>query len=122
MEILDNYKEYRKHKPEYNAWANERALTEAKRINYLKKNNITPETNKSDIERAKAALNAVDVMDEYSQSRAEEMEMTIQAASSAVVQVGTCAGMVLAGLSLLSKNIQSACDIFLKTRNYPLCF
>ncbi len=116
MEILDNYKEYRKYKPEYNAWANERALTEAKRINYLKKNNITPETNKSDIERAKAALNAVDVMDEYSQSRAEEMEMTIQSASSAVAELGATAGMVLAALSLLSKNIASACDNFFKNK------
>ncbi len=116
MEILDNYKEYRKYKPEYNAWANERALTEAKRINYLKKNNITPETNKSDIERAKAALNAVDVMDEYSQSRAEEMEMTIQAASSAVTELGATAGMVLAASSLFSKNIKSACDNFFKNK------
>ena len=64
MEILDNYLQYRKNKPYYKDWANERAVQEAKRINYLKKNNIDPASQKNDIERAKTVLNAIDVMDE----------------------------------------------------------
>ena len=104
MGMVDNYREYRKNKPNYKDWSDERAQKEAKRINYLKKNNITPEQYKTDIERAKTVLHAVDAMDEFSQSRAEEMEMTVQSAQNGVTQLSSLAGFALGGLSLTSKN------------------
>ena len=121
MGIIENYKEYRKNKPQYKDWADKRAQEEAKRINYLKKNNITPDKFESDIKRAKTVLNAVDVMDEYSQSRAEEMEMTVQTAQSGVMQLSNYASLGLAALSLLSKNIREAADnLFANKKFSPL--
>lgn len=108
MGIWNNYIEYRKNKPQYKDWKETRAQQEAKRINYIKKNNITADKSKTDIERAKTVLNAVDVMDEFSQSRAEEMEATIQTAQSGIMQLASYGGIALAGLSLLSKNIRAA--------------
>ena len=119
MGIIENYKEYRKNKPQYKDWADKRAQEEAKRINYLKKNNITPDKFESDIKRAKTVLNAVDVMDEYSQSRAEEMEMTIQTTKDGIVQLASYASLGLTALSLLSKNIREAADNLLANKNRP---
>ena len=96
MGILQNYREYRENKPQYKKWEKQRETEEAKRIDYLKKNNITPDKYKADIERAKTILNAVDVMDEFSQSRAEEMEMTVKAAQNGIMQVANYGGMALA--------------------------
>lgn len=110
MGIISNYKEYRKNKPKYKDWADNRTLQEAKRLEYIKNNPINPEIKKLDTERAKTILNAVDTMDEFSQSRAEEMEMTIQAAKSAALEIGSIAGMGLTALSLASKNIRQAAD------------
>ena len=110
MGIWGNFKEYRQNKPQYKEWEKNREQQEAKRIEYLKKNNLTADKCKVDIERAKTVLNAIDVMDEFSQSRAEEMEMTVQAAKSGVAQVASYAGIGLAALSFLSKNIKGALE------------
>ena len=118
MGMVDNYREYRKNKPNYKDWSDERAQKEAKRINYLKKNNITPEQYKTDIERAKTVLHAVDAMDEFSQSRAEEMEMTVQSAQNGVTQLSSLAGFALGGLSLTSKNIKGAVDNLLSNKQF----
>ncbi len=113
MSILDNYKDYRKNKPSYNDWKEERNLQEAKRIAYLRKNGIDPNAQKADIERAKAVLNAVDVMDEFSQSKAEEMEMTVETGNSWLVGISSSIGFGLAVLSTeLNKNVKNAVESF----------
>ena len=106
--LLDNYREYRKNKPDYKEWENDRLAKEAKRVNYLKKNNINASNSTNDIERAKNILNAVDVMDEFSQSRAEEMEMTVQAAKGAISQISFYLGAGLAALSIKSQKVRDA--------------
>ena len=68
MEIINNIKTYRKHLPEYNNWSSEQEYQQAKRIEYLKRN--PDKINPDDIKRGLILLNAIDVMDEYSQSYA----------------------------------------------------
>lgn len=65
MEVYQNYKKYREYVPEYKQWKEERNNQEAKRLEYIKRN---PDAiNKDDLQRSKALLHAIDVMDEYSQ-------------------------------------------------------
>ncbi len=122
MEIWNNYKDYRKNKPSYSDWKDERDLQEAKRIAYLKKNGIDPKAQKTDIERAKAVLNAVDVMDEYSQTKAENMEFAVQGLTQTATSVSSIVGGGIACLSLLNKNVMNAVESFLdaKTKNPKL--
>ncbi len=106
METLNNYLEYRSHKGEYENWENQKNEQEAKRIAYIKRNGIDEKTRQADIARAKAVINAVDVMDEYSQTRAEDTEMAIQQISGIATQVGSMliGPIVLFGLYLAGKN------------------
>lgn len=67
MEVYQNYKKYREYVPEYKQWKEERNNQEAKRLEYIKRN---PDAiNKDDLQRSKALLHAIDVMDEYSQKK-----------------------------------------------------
>ena len=119
MEILNRYIEYRKNKPLYAVWKNERNIQEAKRINYLKNNNINPQNCKSDIERAKAVLNAVDIMDEYSQARAEDMEMVLQSVKEAALQASGYVGLIPAGLCVIfSKKVRNAIELLVKEQKF----
>lgn len=109
MGIINNYIDYRKNKPFYKEWENKNTQEEAKRINYLKKNNINAANSKEDIERAKTVLGAVDIIDEYSQSRAEEMEMTVQGFKTAAMRLASGASLLFAGLSIaLSQKVSNA--------------
>jgi len=84
MSQIQDYKEYKKYQPEYASWKQERDLNMAKKVEYLKSNPVAKDEFNKDIERAKIALNAVNVMDEYSQSKAEEMEQVTEATVSLV--------------------------------------
>lgn len=66
MEVYRNYKKYRQYVPEYEEWKKQRNLQEAKRLEYIKNN--PDAVNKDDLQRSKALLHAIDVMDEYSQN------------------------------------------------------
>ena len=106
METVNNYLEYRSHKGEYENWEKEKNTQEAKRIAYIKRNGIDERQKQEDIARAKAVLNAVDVMDEYSQTRAEDTEMAIQQIAGIVTQVASTllTPLLLLGLYLAGKN------------------
>lgn len=95
-QYFDNYLNYRKHKPDYKSWKENRENLEAKRLAYIEKNNIKPD--EADIKRTQAVLDAVDVMDEYSQSRAEDMELVVQGATQSV---GGIAAYVTMGAGFL---------------------
>lgn len=98
MEIYNNYKEYRKLKPQYAAWDKESNLQNAKRLEYLNQNPISEEQKNQDIESGKALLRAIDVMDEYSQSYAEDSEIGTEIVTKQVTTLTTYLGM---GLGLL---------------------
>ena len=77
MSTFGDYKAYKKFAPSYNDWKQSRDLADAKRQEYLRKN--PSEINKDDIQRSRTLLRAIDVMDEYSQKRAEDMEVATEA-------------------------------------------
>lgn len=117
MDVINNYKDYKKYLPEYSSWQEDKDLAREKRIEYLKKNPDKMDSN--DIQRGKILLHAIDVMDEYSQSNAEDMEVATEFATSQIVGMATTGGMILgaplAGLKSvknlakkLSKNVHGA--------------
>lgn len=93
MEVFDNYKKYREFKPDYKEWKQQQDLLEAKRLEYLKQN--PDKVNQEDVQRGKALLHAIDVMDEFSQSNAEDMEVATEFASGLALETATFVGMGL---------------------------
>lgn len=73
MSMFGDYKSYKKYAPQYAEWKDARNLAEAKRQEFLRQN--PAEINPDDIQRSKALLRAVDIMDEFSQKKAEDMEI-----------------------------------------------
>ena len=63
MSILGDYKAYKTFAPDYLTWKNNRDLQEAKRIEYLKQN--PNKINLEDIQRGKALLRSIDIMDHH---------------------------------------------------------
>lgn len=98
MDIINNYKSYKQYLPDYANWRDEQDLARAKRLEYLKKN--PDKMNEKDIERGKILLHAIDVMDEYSQANAEDMEVATEFAKAQVIELANFAGMG-AGFALL---------------------
>lgn len=92
MEVLNSVKDYRKYLPEYNNWRDKQDLEVAKRVEYLKQN--PDRISQEDIQRGKNLLHAIDVMDEYSQSYAEDMEVATEFAKGQIVGIATTVGMV----------------------------
>lgn len=110
MEALTNYIDYRKNKPSYEPWKNSQDEKEAKRLAYIEKYGISEEQKQEDIKRAKAVLNAVDIMDEYSQSRAEETEMLTQPIMQSIGSIASTIGMGLGCLLVSRKKIGKIFD------------
>ncbi len=109
MEVYQNYKKYREYVPEYKQWKEERNNQEAKRLEYIKRN--PDAVNKDDLQRSKALLHAIDVMDEYSQKNAEDMEVATEMAAGQAIEIvnmaGLGAGMLTMALPPVSKGLNS---------------
>ena len=117
MEALTNYIDYRKNKPSYEPWKNSQDEKEAKRLAYIEKYRISEEQKQEDIKRAKAVLNAVDIMDEYSQSRAEETEMLTQPVMQTIASITSTLGMGLGFLLVSNKKIGKLLSNLSKQKN-----
>lgn len=91
--MFGDYKSYKLYAPQYDSWKASRNLEEAKRELYLKQN--LNEIKTQDIQKSKTLLRAIDVMDEYSQKRAEDMEVATQSVVSTGLQIALIAGAVL---------------------------
>ncbi|MBE6345524.1 MAG: LacI family transcriptional regulator, partial [Spirochaetaceae bacterium] len=85
MSMFGDYKSYKLYEPQYAEWKSARDLAEAKRQEYLKQN--PNEFNSKDIQTSKTILRAIDVMDEYSQKRAEDMEIATDSVVSAGLEL-----------------------------------
>ena len=96
MGMVSDVKLYRKHLPQYSTWKQNQDETEAKRLAYLKQN--PNEVNQYDIQRGKTLLRAIDVMDEYSQKNAEDMEVATEQVMSVGTEVASFLGMGLGAL------------------------
>ena len=78
MSAFGDYKAYKKYEPAYPGWKYARDAAESKRMEYLRRH---PESiDQNDIQRGKVLIRAIDVMDEYSQKRAEDMEVATETA------------------------------------------
>lgn len=100
MSAFGDYKAYKKYEPAYPGWKYERDLTESKRQEYLRRHPESIEQN--DIQRGKVLIRAIDVMDEYSQKRAEDMEVATETAVGygldAAIFGGAAVGAVVGNL------------------------
>ena len=95
MSTFGDYKSYKQFLPAYPEWKNNRDLMEAKRLAYIEKH---PEIiNKEDIQRGKILLRAIDIMDEYSQKKAENMEAATEPIISMGLEAAGFAGLALGG-------------------------
>ena len=92
MEVVNNYKDYKKYLPEYASWRDKQDLERERRLVYLQRN--PDKINSHDIERGKNLLHAIDVMDEYSQANAEDMEVATDFATGQIVGLATMLGMI----------------------------
>ena len=101
MSAFGDYKSYKLYEPSYSAWKNKQDLMEAKRLAYINKH---PEiVNPEDVQRGKILLRAIDIMDEHSQKKAENME----AATEPIIEMGLeFAGFAGMGLGALLGSIK----------------
>ena len=90
--MFGDYKSYKKFAPEYSNWKNARDLQNAKRVEYLR--NHPEEIKQDDIQKSKAILRAVDIMDEYSQKKAENTEV----ATETIIGYGASFAMFIGGI------------------------
>ena len=90
MSMFGDYKSYKNYEPVYPNWKNNRDKLEAKRMAYLEKH---PELiNQEDIQRGQILLRTIDIMDEYSQKKAENMEAATEPAISMGLELAALAG------------------------------
>ena len=92
MSMFGDYKSYKTHYPAYSEWKQNRDIMNAKREEYLRKN--PTDFDLDDLQRSKTILRAIDVMDEYSQKRAEDTEV----ATEMVISYGLEFALTLGGL------------------------
>ena len=118
--ILSDYKEYKKFEPQYENWKIEKDTVEAKRLKYLKNFNIDYKTKQESIQKGKVVLRAIDVMDEYSQSRAEDTEIITDQMKSQVGFYSAMVGAIPGGLFLASETgknfVKTLCAKFPKVK------
>lgn len=112
MSIFGDYKAYRKYEPSYLPWKNNRDLQEAKRIEYLRQN--PDKINNDDIQRGKALLRSIDIMDEYSQKRAEDMEIATNTVVSYGLELAFLGGTAIGFLLSAMKPVSTFLSRFIK--------
>ena len=95
MSMFGDYKSYRLYEPAYPGWKSKRDLMEARRLAYIDKH---PEiVNRDDIQRGQILLRAIDIMDEYSQKKAENMEAATEPVINMGLELAGFAGLGLGG-------------------------
>ena len=105
MSTFGNYKSYKNYAPQYTTWKEKRDLAEAKRQEFLREN--PKEINTDDIKRSKALLRAVDIMDEFSQKKAEDMEVLTETVVGYGLEAALIAGGMLGALVSRLKPIRA---------------
>ena len=93
MSTISDYKLYKQYEPAYKDWRKERSIKDAKRLEYLKQNPSA--INQDDIKKGRALVRAIDIMDEYSQKYAQNMEMANSFAVGTVMELTMIGGIAL---------------------------
>ncbi len=108
MSAFGDYKSYKQFEPAYEGWHSRREYVDARRLEYLRRNPEKIDNN--DIQRGKTLIHAIDVMDEYSQKRAEDMEVATETAVGygldAAIFGGAAVGGVIGNLKPVKNSIQ----------------
>ena len=113
MDMFKDYNAYKQFQPQYANWKSQRDKQEAKRLAYLEKH---PELkNKEDIQRGKTLLKAIDILDEYSQSSAENTELATEIVSQQILGAISLAGSALGFGAMYLKPIRKYFDKMSKT-------
>lgn len=111
MSTFGDYKSYKKYEPAYAEWKQKRDVAEAKRLAYIKQNPNA--ISKEDIQRGQTLIRAIDIMDEYSQKRAQDTEVATQAAMSLALELlllgGGVAGALVGQLKPVRNFIAQRC-------------
>ncbi|OGI00922.1 MAG: hypothetical protein A2Y25_02820 [Candidatus Melainabacteria bacterium GWF2_37_15] len=97
-DILNTVGTVRKNWNTYEKWEQEQDSLEQKKKEYRKQNPIPVEKKKEAEKYGNAVLNAINVMDEYSENKAEDMELATQAVMQFPVQIGSLGGVAVGGL------------------------
>ena len=107
MSRINDFIEFKKHEINYAPWKEERENKMNKKVAYLKNNSVSKDEFNHELERAKVVLNAVNVMDEYSQTKAENMEVSTDGVTTMLNEVGfygsTGIGLLLLKFSKTTK-------------------
>lgn len=96
MSTFGDYKSYKKYEPAYVSWKKNQDIVEAKRMAYLKQN--PDAVSNEDIQRGQTLIRAIDIMDEYSQKRAEDTEAATEAAMGMALELLMFGGMGIGAL------------------------
>ena len=105
MSMFGDYKAYKRYEPAYANWKQSRDIMDAKRLEYLKQN--PQEYNPEDVQRGKTLLRAIDIMDEYSQKRAQNMEVAANSGIESALMLMIFAGGALGGVVSKFKPVQN---------------
>lgn len=112
MSAFGDYKSYKQYEPAYDGWFDRREYVEAKRQEFLRKN---PEKiDEKDIQRGKALIHAIDVMDEYSQKRSEDMEVATETAVGYGLDAAIFGGAAIGGVIGNLKPVKAAMQKYFK--------
>ena len=117
MSMFGDYKSYKKYYPTYSDWKQNRELMNAKREEYLRKN--PTDFDLDDLQRSKTILRAIDVMDEYSQKRAEDTEVATEFVISNGLEIALAIGSILGVVISSLKPIKNALSKYTKKANHP---
>ena len=116
--MFGDYKSYKTFAPQYFEWKAGRDLAEAKRVEYLKRN--PEEIKQEDIQKSKAILRAIDVMDEYSQKRAENAEVATETIIGYGGSFAMSIGAIIGYLFRKNMTLLKLCSKFVKNKkNVP---
>lgn len=118
MELTNNYNSYKKYVSDYESWRDKQDLAQLRRLSYLKQH--PDKMNSADIERGKSLLHAIDVMDEYSQANAEDMEVATEFATGQIVGLATMIGMLLGLPFSQSKGIKALAAKLAKNNKFGI--
>lgn len=109
MTIIGDYKSYKKYANLYPDWKFRHDLAEAKRAEYLKRN--PNDFNPDDLQRSHALLRAIDIMDEASQKKAENMEVITEQVVGMGLELALTVG---AGLGFVVSLLKPVKNFFAK--------
>lgn len=112
MSAFGDYKSYKQFEPAYEGWHDRREYVEAKRLEYLRRNPEKIDNN--DIQRGKTLIHAIDVMDEYSQKRAEDMEVATETAVGYGLDAAIFGGAAIGGLIGNLKPVKNSVQKYFK--------